>query len=833
MSTYTRTPGEKPRGIRKRLLALITVMLMALGFSGLSVLPAVASDTEQASGDDTSETVPSDEGTEDEEEEHDDAEDPVSEEEPAAEPELVEEVAEQEPAPEEHQLEEESASTETSEQETLEVVEETEASAEDSAEVEQAVAPLVAESEDEDPATDDEEDVDEVSIFPSHEEDASHPVEFLLSPDTLTQEELESVGVSIQGLWFEPETDVVVTVEGELLTETTTDDYGEFNLHFAGQFDVGTYLVQAEAGEDSAAAELTVEEGGYSPSICVGTSSACSIGDAVEISQWDLSRDGLQLQIEGFSANSTVELSVGGTVVGSVDVDASGTLADASFTAELEPGEYTLTASSSVGNASDGFIVVGDDGSWDDFEDEPYLNASHEVMSVSQIASEPVEFYVSDYPYDVPVDVLINGDYVETVRHAYSFDYEVQGDYSVGDVVVEFVHPTATLTHTVLVVPDEQGEAPHQGEYPGSSTQIRAGSGPLEEPHDVRDFSFEVDASGYISHLDGEFWWFCPGATGTVSSGYSELSDSDFPATAITVDQPFDVKWETSAYNFSLTGVVSPDGSASGVLTADQGVCGSSVLNWSTDLDGAVPDPEPTPDPTDEPEPTQDPTTDPTDEQTDPAPTEDPTAEPTDPAPTEAPTTDPEPTDEPGTGGIEAPAEAAAGSDISITVGEDHADQQVSVWLYSDPVHLGDPTVSADGTVSVTLPEDASGEHTLTVYTEDGDLIGTAPITITTADSSDGDEDDDGQDGTGTGSGPGGSDDEDPASTGDGEDDDSDGASGESTSGGSADDNGTAEGGLAATGTTAALVAIGAGLLMLLGVTVLTISRRRAEHTAE
>ncbi|MDF1477501.1 metallophosphoesterase [Leifsonia sp. H3M29-4] len=101
--------------------------------------------------------------------------------------------------------------------------------------------------------------------------------------------------------------------------------------------------------------------------------------------------------------------------------------------------------------------------------------------------------------------------------------------------------------------------------------------------------------------------------------------------------------------------------------------------------------------------------------------------------------TDPEPTPVPDSvldgapsGGVTAtPSSTTAGEKVVITVGTDHAGEQVRVWLHSTPVLLGTFTVSPAGTVTVTLPAGvAAGDHRLVVQALDGSLIGWTPLKI-------------------------------------------------------------------------------------------------------
>jgi len=87
------------------------------------------------------------------------------------------------------------------------------------------------------------------------------------------------------------------------------------------------------------------------------------------------------------------------------------------------------------------------------------------------------------------------------------------------------------------------------------------------------------------------------------------------------------------------------------------------------------------------------------------------------------------------TGPVETVAAARAGDAIVVTVGTNLAGQAVEVWLFSDPVRLYAGPVAADGTVTVTIPEDTpAGEHKLAVFTNTDALVGWAPVTIAAAD---------------------------------------------------------------------------------------------------
>ena len=85
-------------------------------------------------------------------------------------------------------------------------------------------------------------------------------------------------------------------------------------------------------------------------------------------------------------------------------------------------------------------------------------------------------------------------------------------------------------------------------------------------------------------------------------------------------------------------------------------------------------------------------------------------------------------------GAISGPATIAAGSTVSIQVGSDRAGSSVGAWLFSTPRALGTATVSAAGTIAVTVPLDVpAGAHRLAVIDASGAVIGWYAVTVTAA----------------------------------------------------------------------------------------------------
>lgn len=85
-------------------------------------------------------------------------------------------------------------------------------------------------------------------------------------------------------------------------------------------------------------------------------------------------------------------------------------------------------------------------------------------------------------------------------------------------------------------------------------------------------------------------------------------------------------------------------------------------------------------------------------------------------------------------GGVNVPESAVQGSQITVSVGQAHAGEQVRVWVHSTSSLLGTVTLDAKGSATVTIPSDMPlGDHKIVVQALDGSLIGWDSINIGTA----------------------------------------------------------------------------------------------------
>jgi len=76
-------------------------------------------------------------------------------------------------------------------------------------------------------------------------------------------------------------------------------------------------------------------------------------------------------------------------------------------------------------------------------------------------------------------------------------------------------------------------------------------------------------------------------------------------------------------------------------------------------------------------------------------------------------------------GDVSAPDTTNAGESFTLDVGDENADGWIDVWMHSDPTYLGLFPVSADGTVSLTVPSSlGAGAHRVVVTDELGNFIG-------------------------------------------------------------------------------------------------------------
>ncbi|MBO2990671.1 InlB B-repeat-containing protein [Leucobacter tardus] len=166
-------------------------------------------------------------------------------------------------------------------------------------------------------------------------------------------------------------------------------------------------------------------------------------------------------------------------------------------------------------------------------------------------------------------------------------------------------------------------------------------------------------------------------------------------------------------------------------------------------------------------------------------------------------------------GAISAPESAEAGETITVNIGSATEGDTVGVWLFSDPVFLGAQTVDAAGNVTVTIPANTTaGDHRIAAWAAETEAqLGWDTLAVTVADD-DADADGGGTDGTADAGGSDGA----------------DGSADASGSAGSGGANGGQGGDLANTGTSGSGIAMSAlAALLLLGAGVL-ILRRRGLH---
>lgn len=708
-----------------------------------------------------------DSADQDEDIENDDDAEPVSED--VEEPEPSEETAELAQAADDEPAEatEQPAAEEPAAAEETAVAEEPETTEDGTSTEPAALLEDTPENIEEDQAeqTESEEETEDEEIQLLQDEEDYDP-SFTVSPQQINQRDLEFSGLFISGDGLEPNSVWTVTVTDEQVATLTADEDGWLSGDALMVLDAGEYALRLNNGELVFDFPLTVTEGGYNPTFFL---------DDESVSQWQLATQGLGMTGHGFSANSTVTVVIGGTVMGEFVTDEYGEF-EGVLTGGLVSGEHEIEVVSSAGTPAQEWgttLTVYDD---DDYYEEidPAAWSNREVVTEAELNDSPILLWGAGFPGGDAVDLLINGEFVTSVVASSDFgsagevEGELSGPLEPGEYTVTWRHPAGSASVTFIVVPDEPGNAAPTGEYAGSSVQSSAGGRELDDPIDF-DFSFDIDADGNITNLATEYWWVCA-VGGFQGSGYGDLTD--IPETQLTVDRPFEIHWGDDVSNdYVLRGVISADGSASGTGAVTSDVCGTGRFTWSASADGVVaPDPEPTeepepsPEPTEEPEPTPDP--EPTEE---PEPSEDP-----------GPTTEPEPTEEP----TQDPSDPAPSDDPS---------ESAPAEGHDDDADSGD-----DSTGGITAPAEAAAGSETTI----------------------------------TGGGGGDSNDDESAANSDSDgapsSDDSSEADQDTTTSGETDTDSTSDDeGLAATGTTTALVAIGAGLLMLLGAATLSITRRR------
>ena len=150
-----------------------------------------------------------------------------------------------------------------------------------------------------------------------------------------------------------------------------------------------------------AAVVATASNGEVAPAdldICLDGFDTCFFDEAAAVPVWELARTGIEFSGGGFAPGATVTASIGSTTVSEMTADENGSV-EGYLIAEVAPGEHTVTLSADGESVSDTFAAVDDGEWWADHDAEPYSSASRSVVTVSELAEEPVEFFVSDYPY--------------------------------------------------------------------------------------------------------------------------------------------------------------------------------------------------------------------------------------------------------------------------------------------------------------------------------------------------------------------------------------------------------------------------------------------------
>jgi len=296
-------------------------------------------------------------------------------------------------------------------------------------------------------------------------------------------------------------------------------------------------------------------------------------------SEWELAREGIEFRVWGPS-NQEATLSIGDkTIEFEVNYHYEGVIVT-----DLSPGTHDVEVRIGGTTKTQQLEVVSDEEFYeDDSDSNPRLDAFEYVLTKSEAkAIGSIEVAGDDFLENTSIDVLVNGDRVETL--AYDFgtiftDVEVSG-LPVGEHTIEFVQPTRRATHTLFIVADEHGELAPAGTYEGTTVQYMGGSEHLNDPFEL-PITFEVDENGVIKNLEVEYWWVCVRADG--QSGFTTAMN--MPDTQITVNQPFQIDWEETSLPYSFVGMIYEDGTASGTFYAYSPSCGTSAATWNLESD--------------------------------------------------------------------------------------------------------------------------------------------------------------------------------------------------------------------------------------------------------
>src|SRR5699024_882384 len=121
----------------------------------------------------------------------------------------------------------------------------------------------------------------------------------------------------------------------------------------------------------------------------------------------------------------------------------------------------------------------------DDSESNPILESREMVLTKSEAEEKETIVVFADYlPEYTSIDVLVNGEHVQTFYHDWGSNYaEIEvGHLPIGEYTIEFVHPTGKAEITIFIVADEYGALAPAGTYEGSTIQYMGGSNILETP---------------------------------------------------------------------------------------------------------------------------------------------------------------------------------------------------------------------------------------------------------------------------------------------------------------------------------------------------------------
>ncbi|HIY65749.1 MAG TPA: LPXTG cell wall anchor domain-containing protein [Candidatus Agrococcus pullicola] len=314
-------------------------------------------------------------------------------------------------------------------------------------------------------------------------EDPAEP-EIVVTPGTLTASELADGGLTVEGVDFPASSDVTISIDGDTVGTTTSDNDGAFSTGVSATLAPGTYTVTASSGSATATGSVTVTEDPTEPELSVSP-------DNLTVDE--MAEDGITVSGTGFPGDSDVTISIDDVEAGTATTDSDGAFTQL-VTASIEAGEYTVTAESDGVTASATIEVEPN-------AVPPVVAVQPEEVTVDELLTEGVTVSGTNFPEQS--DVVITIDDIEagtaTTDTNGTFSQTVTAQVSPGSHTVTATSGDVSSTATLEVIADNW--SPEVQLDPTELTQS-----------ELADSGVSISATGFRPDteleitFDGELW---------------------------------------------------------------------------------------------------------------------------------------------------------------------------------------------------------------------------------------------------------------------------------------------------------------------------------------